>query len=157
MKYPQPDLTVSYLKAKGLLNELYEILRKALTPSTAKDQLVRKLRDPIEGLERMLERVLDLVNRINKTKMIDESMLQPLEVIDITEIYYEGKALLQDRRNILVDIRIRRPYSDLHKFYQEFDRIQSVFADEVPRQPEERKREEPPRDAVKRQPIGLLS
>mgnify|MGYP000882812099 FL=1 len=84
MKYPQPDLTVSYLKAKGLLNELYEILRKALTPSTAKDQLVRKLRDPIEGLERMLERVLDLVNRINKTKMIDESMLQPLEVIDIT-------------------------------------------------------------------------
>jgi len=44
--------------------------------------------------------------------------------------------LLQDRRNVLVDIRIRRPYNGLQKFYQEFDRVQSVFADEVPRQPE---------------------
>lgn len=98
----------------------------------------------------MLERVLDLVVRINKTKVVDDSMLKPLDVIDVTEIYYESKALIQDRRPVLVDLRIRRPYSDLQKFYQEFDRIQSVFVDEVPRLAEERKREEPPKEIAKR-------
>ena len=40
MKFPQPDLTVSYLKAKGLLNELYEILRKALTDFMPKPLMI---------------------------------------------------------------------------------------------------------------------
>lgn len=41
-----------------------------------------------------------------------------------------------------MDLRIRRPYIDLSKFYHDYDRIPSLFADEVPRMPEKREERE---------------
>jgi hypothetical protein len=54
-----------------------------------------------------------------------------------------------------VDLRIRRPYIDLSKFYHDYDRIPSLFADEVPRMPE--KREEREVVVAKRPPPMPLS
>jgi hypothetical protein len=83
-------------------------------------------------------------------------MPHSLEIIDITEIYYECKALLAEKRNVVIDIKIRRPYADLHRFYQDFDRVQSVYADEIPRQPEEKKKEES-KEILKRPAVAPLT
>lgn len=39
---------------KGLLYEMYDILRKALSPANYKEQTVKLLREPIEFLEKIL-------------------------------------------------------------------------------------------------------
>lgn len=62
-----------------------------------------------------------------------------MDFMDITDLIYEFRHNFADKRSVVVDVRIRRPYADLSKFYHEYDRVQSVFYDEVPRIPEEKK------------------
>lgn len=97
--------------------------------------------------------------RLNKTKSLEQvnSSSTTIDgVIDVLEICLECKALFVDRRALYIDLRIRKPYYDLTKFYHDYDRIPSVFADEMPRMPEERKKEDN-RDLLKRPPQAPYS
>lgn len=101
--------------------------------------MIKALKEPIEYMEKLIDKVADFLAKLNRTKSIDQvNASNPTidGVIDVIEICMECRSLFIDKRTLLIDLRTRRPYNDLSRFYYDYDRISNIFADEIPRQPE---------------------
>lgn len=50
--------------------------------------------------------------------------------LDISEIIIEAKVFLSTKKLLQLDIKLRKPYADLNRFYQDYRRVTQNLQDE---------------------------
>lgn len=116
-------------KAKGLLYEYYEILKKYMMVSSP---IMRTLKEPITYLESLFERIIAAVQKINKCSSVADldDISEHVGSIDISELLLEAKIFWKSKKVLNIPLRLRKPYADLNKFYQEFNRVSQLLQEE---------------------------
>lgn len=49
--------------------------------------------------------------------------------MDVSEVIIEAKVFLPTRKVMYVDVKLRRPYHDLNRFYQDFRKVNQTLMD----------------------------
>ena len=129
LKNPPQGLSISFWKVRGLLYEYYEILRKYMMVSTT---IMKTLKEPILYLENLLDRLNALVDTLNKVKTEVEitETSHNIDGMDVSELVLEAKVFLSTRKVLFTDVKVRRPYSDLNRFYQDFRKVSQNLLDD---------------------------
>ena len=94
--------------------------------------IIKTVKEPITFLEGVFEKIIPILQTLNKAVSVTEieDVDNFIGSLDITEIVCEAKAFLGSKKILVLDIKLRKPYNDLNKFYQDYRRVTENMKEE---------------------------